>query len=110
MRITNWQPLREILSAHSARLFRHLDDWCETPARQKPPTESREDEGTHDRKQQDQANPFQFSNNSVKRLAYNDRICFRGKCCDALDNHSASVAFIIFRCGVETRLIRRYRL
>src|SRR6266850_4966178 len=110
MRITNWQPLREILSAHSARLFRHLDDWCETPARQKPATESRQDERTDDRKQQDHANPFQLFNNSVKRLADNDLICLRGRYCDALDNHSASVAFIIVRCRVETRLIRRYRL
>src|ERR1700730_14919066 len=110
MRITKWQPLREILGAHYARLFRHLDDWCETPARQKPPTESRQDERTDNRKQQDQANPFQFSNSSVKRLADNDRICLRGRCSDALDNNSASVAFTIFSCGVEMHLIRRYRL
>src|ERR1700730_16853037 len=110
MRITNWQPLREILGAHYARLFRHLDDWCETPARQKPSTESRQDERPPDRKQQDQANTFPVSTNSVKRLADNDGICLRGRCSDALDNNSASVAFTIFSCGVELHLIRRYRL
>src|SRR5260370_42590056 len=110
MRITYWQPLREILSTHSARLFRHQDDWCETPARQKPPTESSQGQRTQDGKQQDQANRFQSTIHFVKRLTDNDRICLCGRRNDSFGNHPALVVLLSLSCGLQTNFICSYRL